>query len=64
MAAKVIVNKNIVFAEISEEGLILHIGLTGKNISIGKYYTGEWISRWRVTKDEIEGQAQVKAHFF
>lgn len=42
----------------------MHIGLTSKNISIGKFYTGEWISKWRVNKDEIEGVVTIKAHFF
>lgn len=39
------------FAEINEEGLNIYVGLTSKNVSIGKFYTGEWISKWRVNKD-------------
>lgn len=54
----------VVFAEIDESGLNVHIGLTSKNVSINKFYTGEWISKWRVNKDEIEGVVTIKAHFF
>lgn len=42
----------------------MHIGLTSKNISIAKFYTGEWISKWRINKDEVEGVVTIKAHFF
>lgn len=33
-------NSISVFADISEEGLNIYIGLTSKNISLGKFYTG------------------------
>ena len=64
MVVKVAIEIFSVHADISEDGLVIYLGLTGKNISIGKFYTGEWISRWKVTKDSIEGQAQIHAHFF
>lgn len=41
----------LVHADIGEEGLTVYIGLTSKNISIAKFYTGEWISKWKITKD-------------
>jgi len=44
----------VVYAEITD-GLNVYVGLTSKNVSIGKFYTGEWISKWRINKDEIEG---------
>ncbi len=40
--------------EISESGLIVHLGLTSKNLSnLANFYTGEWISKWKITKDSI-----------
>lgn len=51
--------------EISEEGLEVHLGLTSKNVSnLANFYTGEWISKWKVTKEQIEGVVAIKAHFF
>jgi hypothetical protein len=44
--------------------LNVYVGLTSKNISIGKFYTGEWISKWKINKDEVEGVVTIKAHFF
>ena len=32
--------------------------------NLANFYTGEWISKWKVTKDQIEGVVQIKAHFF
>lgn len=40
------------------------MALTSKNISIGKFYTGEWISKWKINKDEVLGEITIKAHFF
>lgn len=52
--------------EISEEGgLSVHLGLTSKNISnLANFYTGEWISKWKITKESIQGIVSIKAHFF
>lgn len=42
----------------------MFVGLTSKNVSIGKFYTGEWFSKWKINKDEIVGEVNIKAHFF
>lgn len=54
------------FVEVNEEtGLSVHVGLTSKNVTnLANFYTGEWVSKWRITKDEIEGVVSVRAHFF
>ena len=55
----------LVFMEIGEEGLVIHLGLTSKHVTnLANFYTGEWISKWKITKDQIEGVVQIKAHFF
>ena len=64
MALKVFLSLCLVFADISEEGLNIYVGFTSKNVSIGKFYTGEWISKWKINKDSIEGVVNIKAHYF
>ena len=48
----------------SEESLDTYIGITGKNVQLGNFYTGEWVSKWKVSKGSIEGVISIKAHFF
>ena len=48
----------------TEEGLDIHVGITGKNIQLSNFYSGEWVSRWKVSKGGIEGTVNIKAHFF
>ena len=54
----------LVFMQINEDSLNVHIGITCKNVQLPNYYTGEWLSKWIVTKNAIEGNVQIKAHFF
>lgn len=42
----------------------IYLGLTSKNISLSKFYTGEWISKWKINKESIDGVVTIKAHFF
>ena len=49
---------------LTEESLDVHIGITGKNVQLGNFYTGEWTSKWIVRKGQIEGTVLIKAHFF
>ena len=48
----------------TEEALETHVGITGKNVQLGNFYTGEWVSRWKVGKNSVEGSISIKAHFF
>lgn len=49
---------------LAEESLDVHIGITGKNVQLGNFYTGEWVSKWVVRKGVIEGTVSIRAHFF
>jgi len=42
----------------------VYVGITSKNIQLGNFYTGEWVSKWKVEKGSIEGIITIKAHFF
>ena len=50
--------------ELGEDSLGVHLGITGKNVQLGNFVTGEWVSRWLVKKGSIEGNISVRAHFF
>jgi hypothetical protein len=50
--------------DLSEESLDIYIGITGKNVQLANFYTGEWVSKWRINKGSIEGNITIKAHFF
>ena len=40
------------------------MAITGKNVQLGNFYTGEWVSQWKVGKSSVEGTVSIKAHFF
>lgn len=42
----------------------VYVGITSKNVQLGNFYTGEWVSKWKITKGSIEGNINIKAHFF
>ena len=50
--------------ELGEESLGVHLGITSKNIQLGNFVTGEWVSRWLIRKGSIEGTILIRAHFF
>jgi hypothetical protein len=50
--------------DLSEESLDIYIGITSKNIQLANFYTGEWVSKWKIQKGMIEGNINIKAHFF
>lgn len=50
--------------DLSEESLDVYVGITSKNVQLGNFYTGEWVSKWKITKGSIEGNINIKAHFF
>lgn len=35
---------------LSEEALDVHVAITSKNIQLGNFVTGEWVSKWVVRK--------------
>lgn len=48
----------------TEESLHIYVGITSKNIQLPNYYTGEWVSKWKIQKGLIEGNITIKSHFF
>lgn len=50
--------------DLSEESLDIYVGITSKNVQLGNFYTGEWVSKWKITKGSIEGSIAIKSHFF
>jgi hypothetical protein len=50
--------------EVTEEALIVNVAITSKNVQLGNYYTGEWVSKWKICKGHIEAVIIIKAHFF
>lgn len=50
--------------DLTEEALDVYVGLTGKNVQLGNFYSGEWTSKWKITKGSIEGNITIKSHFF
>lgn len=54
----------VVYMDLSEESLDVYVGITSKNVQLANYYTGEWVSKWKITKGAIEGNINIKAHFF
>ena len=50
--------------DLSEEALEIYIGITSKNVQLANFYTGEWVSKWKVMKGSIEGSITIKSHFF
>jgi capping protein alpha len=55
---------NTVFAEVGGEELSVTIGITSKNINIGKSFAAEWISTWNVSPSKIKGEVSIKSHYF
>jgi capping protein (actin filament) muscle Z-line, alpha len=50
--------------QLSEDALEVHLSITSKNVQLNNFVTGEWISKWVIRKDGIEGTVNIRAHFF
>lgn len=43
----------VVYMDLSEESLDVYVGITSKNVQLANFYTGEWVSKWKITKGAI-----------
>jgi len=48
-----------------EEDVLLHIVISGENVNLRNYWSGNWRSSWQVSSSNIiQGEIKVRAHYF
>ena len=43
---------------------VIHITISGKNLKIRNFQSGEWNSNWVIADGKIEGKVKATAHYF